>query len=158
MGGVKAQTLQYNGATWTLNNLDADRGTEVLARIGEIVGGPFGELIASALKHGTLRDAPKEDVARSLATLMSNLHRSDARGVIKILLTGLHRSPAPDGGLAEINFAQYFASNYKELLRLTGWALEINFKDFFDGFTSLLGGDPMTLLASLRSPPTPPKA
>lgn len=146
--GVKMHSLSFAGATFALNNLDADRGTEVLAQLAAVIGDPLGDVVAEAMKHGTMKEVPKDIVAKAVGMLLARLHTGGAKQIIRVLLDGLMRDQKP------VDFAQYFAGNYKELFRLVAWALEINFRDFFngEGLAAVIGNSTLTSL--FRQPPS----
>ncbi len=161
MGGkVELHSLTYAGATWELNNLDADRGVEILTKLIALMGEPLGHVGMGAAMAKSQADADGADeklrtllrgsVATALGTLLTNIGKVGALSVIKVLLDGLHRDQKP------VDFKTYFASNYGELVRLVGWSLEINFASFFDAnplFDALTkggqGGELSSLLRTL---------
>lgn len=156
MGGIQKHELSYAGATWSLNNLNAEKGLDLLSRISAILGGPLGELMSAILTGGkpmaqlVAADLPKEAIAKVLGTLVQQLHAGGAKDIVKELLAGLYKDQKP------VDFNQYFAGNYSELFRLVGWALEINYRDFLGGLNL---GDQLNgpgMLASLFRQPISP--
>lgn len=153
--GVKMHELSFADATWQLNNLDADRGVDVLARLAAIVGGPMGELLGALAAAGkpvqkiSAAELPRDALAKVFGTLLSQMHSGGAKDIIRELLAGLKKDKKDLPG----GYALYFAGNYGELFRLVAWALEINYASFFGGNTTLLAGLQSGVLASLLRPP-----
>lgn len=145
---VKLEKTQIGGATWELNTLPATKGITALTKLAAIVGSPLGEIGSAGVSSGgDALDLQGEVLGRAIAQITQRL---DDPGTIELVntLVGKVKKNGKD-----IVFDDEFAGNYSTLVQLLGWAIKVNFSDFFEG-SQLLQGLAGKVRESVRSTST----
>lgn len=142
----KHEERLIDGRSWRAVQLPAREGRWLLLRIARMAGGP----LARAVKLVDRPDAPvtAEDFAEVVEALTKHVEPKDVEEVMDAFLA----STLVDG--RKINFDLDFAGSYGTMFRVFAFALEVNYRNFFD---DLLGAARTAGLSQL-GPESSPKA
>lgn len=114
---VAAHEATLAGHSWMLNSLPATQGMRVLTWLLDLLGAGAGS--------ASTQDLRELDASQALAAVAGRLDSPRTIEIVQLLLRGLHEDGRP------VDFDQRFAGDYGTLLRVVGWALEVNLGGFF---------------------------
>ena len=122
---IEEKEINIDGVTWRLNKLPTTKGVECLAQLAPFIG----SLMANQGADGTA----------ALQIIASNMAKPGVAKTIRDLVdSGLSKNFKP------VEYEMEFADNYLVLFKLAKFAMEINFRNFFTGLSTLLGSEATT--------------
>lgn len=149
---VEARSI--GGHTFKISQLPAKRALEMFGRLGRALGPAAFEALAKGSK--ILGDDMEADIdlvaeilpalAPSLATLFDRLPPGELTGIADVLLEPALCDGVPLGP----QFEEVFQGNILLLLKTVAFAVEVNYRDFFDAGKGLLGRRKEKAAAALK--------
>mgnify|MGYP001564454346 CR=1 FL=1 len=140
---TKERQIGDRGYTYHVTELPAKKGRALLVRLIKTLGPVFGQLVSDMkpadpkVKAGALSAINGQSISRALSELAGRLTEADLEHVCQVL--GEHSEVSdeenPDHRKKLTPGAQefHFAGRYLEMFEWIGFALEVNFSDFFSG-------------------------
>lgn len=121
------------GITYSAVPLPATISLQILTRLTKMVG--QAALVTAAKGSKALDDLPPDVLTYSVQTILARLEEDEVVLTIKQLLAGVYVHGAPEP-VSKI-FDAHFKGKMGALFRVVQYALEVNFRDFFDEIRSL---------------------
>lgn len=140
---VKRVETSIGGARWEMNTLPATTGLTCLTQIAAIIGAPAGAAASGLNQQGGLLGMDAGLMGEAVAKMTQRLADPQTVELIKSLLNGVRRNDKP------VEFEDYFAANYGELMQVVAWSIRENFGSFLAGNT-FLGGLAGKVQASMQ--------
>jgi hypothetical protein len=136
---LKSETRSIGGNEYTVTQLGAARGREILRRIMKVAG-PAMEAAARVVATGE-SGGKATAIVRGLGKVVETLSEEDLSlfcsefGRASTVRLG-GKSPSV-GDVFEV----HFAGNYLEMCEWLAFCLEVNYRSFFTGIVAKLGGE-----------------
>lgn len=142
---IRKVDISIGGSIWEMNTLPATTGLSCLTRLAAIIGAPAGAA-AGGLKQteGDLLNLDAGAMGDAVAKMTLQLADPSTLDLVKTLLTDLRKDDR------KVEFDDYFAANYGELLELLAWSIRENFGSFLAG-SRWLGGLADRVQKSIRA-------
>ena len=128
----EVETKRIDDEKYACRMMPATKGQKVLIRLTELVGRP-----ALVMTAGVIRSEGEVEVHDiiELGTriIFERLTDDEADATIKDVLDGVM---VENGGEVLKNFDEHFRGRIMHLYKVFAWALEVNYRDFFDAALS----------------------
>lgn len=140
---LETQTKTIDGHKFTVTQLPAMRGLRMFRRLGSAVAPAIARAVESAKAGGDLELA---SAASAVDLLFSKLTEDELEAITRELLS---QSTMDDMALFPSQFDLKLSGRIETVLKLLAFAVEVNYRGFFDALRGVL---------TLRPPraPTPP--
>jgi len=126
------QFKEIGGVKYICEMMPATQANKTLISLTEIIGRPAVSMIAKAFTDDG--DIEIDDLAGiGLASMFERFDEDVGDRMIKSVLTGVRAEGVSD--LAK-EFDEHFRGRILDLYKVFAWALEVNYKDFFDAARS----------------------
>ncbi len=121
---IDQKTRDIDGVKYTVTQFTATKSIRLMKRIVSLVGEPLF-LFAS----GGSEEVEAEGVRSAVATLVQRLDEED---IVELILDMLEGVIAADGAEVAKDFDLRFAGKLGHMVNLLAFALEVQYRDFFD--------------------------
>ena len=128
----EVETVSIDGEKYACRMMPATKGQKVLIRLTELVGRPALVMAAGAVRgEGDVQLHDLIEVGTRI--IFERLTDEEADASIKDVLDGVM---VEGGGDVLKNFDEHFRGRILHLYKVFAWALEVNYRDFFDAALS----------------------
>lgn len=129
---ISTETRMIDGYSIAVSQLPAMQALKMSARLGKLLGGPMSKALGT-LDVSDLKTADMAVIGGALLSLFESLDENELERLVKTFLQAATLDGKPFLQVMEAVLAGQVLTIYKAL----GFALEVNYKDFFAGLAGL---------------------
>lgn len=122
-----------NGVTYIAAPLPASQALRLLVRMTKMVG--EAALVIAARGRSALANLPPETLTYTVQTILARMTEQDVEQTVKELLGAVYVQGASESVVK--GFDAHFRGSMVTLFKVIQYALETNYRDFFDEIRSL---------------------
>ncbi len=134
--GCVQETRNIGGKTFKVSQLPARRALEMFSRLGRALGPAAFEAIAKGgavlTSKGEDDEVSPEEMLPALAPALASLFDRLPEGELSAIADTLLEPATCDGQLIKSQFDDLFQGHILLLLQVLAFAIEVNYRDFFD--------------------------
>lgn len=135
---IQAETRTISGDEYEVTQLPSGRGRKLLLRILRVVGPALAELVRGG-DGVKLSEVGADGLASAMQELAARLTEDDFEYAVRELAGATKvRIGGGDPTKLETIIDLHFAGEYGAMLQWLAFALEVNYRSFFDGLGSLV--------------------
>jgi hypothetical protein len=123
---------EIDGVKYSCDMMPATKAQATLIRLVETLGRPVVVALAKGASGGNFGDAELDDLAQvGTSILFERLTPENADRIIKDAFHGVRAEGVGEVAQDKI-FDGHFKGRLMHMYRVFGWAVEVNYRDFFD--------------------------